>query len=281
MSVPASPDDLPVRVKRSIAVSKALQLLDAFLEGGHTLGVTELGLRTGLPKSTAFRLVAQLTASGYVIRNRNSYRLNTRMFELGNRYIHSRPQGLKDVASPLLGDLFLQTGFMVSLAIPDGTDVILLDRLRSSRGPLSPTVIGGRRGALATDVGKAMAAFQDRATQERMIAAHTERYTAHTIMNPGRLRQQLQAVRETAIAFDLEENSLGIVGIASPVLVNNRAIAAVSISGPANRLDLTKFESKVLRTARLVSTNFIRARELAHDYEPDQTRWGYEPDAEE
>lgn len=275
------PQGFSVQVKKSMAVSKALLLIDAFLDGGHTIGVTELAQRAGLPKSTAFRILAQLTASGFVIRNGNSYRLNVRMFELGNRYIHCRPEGLKDIASPLLGDLFLQSGYMTTLAILDDTDVVILDRVRSSRGPMSPTVVGGRRPALATDLGKAIAAYSDSDLQDRMINANTHRFTPHTITHAGRLRQQLLKVRETGIAYDVEESIVGMAGVASPILVNNRAIAAVSVSGPTNRVNLEQFEPKVLRTARLIANNFIRARELAHDYEPDQTRWGYDPDAEE
>lgn len=276
----AQPLGFPVQVKQSMSVSKALLLIDAFLEGGHTLGVTELAQRTGLPKSTAFRILAQLTASGFVVRNGNSYRLSVRMFELGNRYIHCRPEGLKDIASPLLGDLFLQSGYMSTLAVLDDTDVVILDRLRSSRGPLSPTVVGGRRPALATDLGKAMAAFSDSDLQDRIINANTHRFTPHTITHAGRLKQQLLQIRETSIAYDLEESIVGMAGVAAPVLVNNRAIAAVSVSGPANRVNLEELAPKVLRTARLIANNFIRAREMAHDYEPDQTRWGFDPDAE-
>lgn len=267
-----------VQVKQSMSVSKALTLLDAFLEEGHTLGVTELANLTGLPKSTAFRILGQLTASGFVIRNGNSYRLNIRMFELGNRYIHCRPEGLKDIAAPLLGDLFLQSGHMATLAVLDDTDVVILDRIRSSRGPVAPTVVGGRRSALATDLGKALGAFSSEEIQDRMIDANTIRFTPHTITHAGRLKQQLAEVRRVGVAYDLEESIVGLAGVASPILVNNRAIAAVSVSGPTNRVNLEELAPKVIRASRLIANNFIRARELAHDYEPDQTRWGFDPE---
>ncbi|KLL96326.1 hypothetical protein NJ76_16445 [Rhodococcus sp. IITR03] len=108
-----NPQESAVNVKPSIAVGRALSLLDAFLDAGHTMSLTELAQLTSLPKSTAFRILGQLTASGHVIRNGNQYRLGIKMFELGNHFVHSRPTGLKEVAAPLLGDLFLHVGATV------------------------------------------------------------------------------------------------------------------------------------------------------------------------
>ena len=49
------------------SVTKALQLLDTFRTHGPTLGVSQIS-RCGVPKSTAFRLLAYLEQSGFVER---------------------------------------------------------------------------------------------------------------------------------------------------------------------------------------------------------------------
>ncbi|MFC5958867.1 IclR family transcriptional regulator [Streptomyces pratens] len=274
----SDPLEASFRVKPSVAVSRALALLDAFLEAGHTVSVTELAQRTGIPKSTAFRILVQLTKSGHVIRSGNSYRLGLRMFELGNHFVHARPDGLRDVAAPLLGDLFLELGAAVGLSVLDGSDVILIDQVTSSRSSIASSVVGVREDALTTASGKAMLAFVNAANRDRVIAQHLElsRRTRHTVMHAGRLRAQLQLTHETCLAYTHEEYTMGEGAIASPVLVNGRPIAAVSVSAPSSRIDKARADGAVLRTARLVAGRFIRARELAEDYGLQDVHWDME-----
>lgn len=275
---PTEPQTSQVNVKPSIAVGRALSLLDAFLDAGHTMSLTELAQRTSLPKSTAFRILGQLTASGHVIRNGNQYRLGIKMFELGNHFVHSRPTGLKEVAAPLLGDLFLHVGATVGLSVLESWDVILIDQITSSRSRIATPVVGGRAPALSTASGKAISAFLDAESRDRAVAHHVQqvRSSSHTVKHAGRLRAQLEEVRQTGHASACDEFSVGMSAVASPVLVNGRPIAAVSVSAATSRLDRTKVEAAVLRTSRLIATQFIRARELAHDYAGDDLQWDIE-----
>jgi len=65
------------------SATKALALLDCFRQNSNPMGVTELARRTGLPKSTAFRLLTHLEEIGYVGRD-------------GRRYQRARPTTLVD-----------------------------------------------------------------------------------------------------------------------------------------------------------------------------------------
>ncbi len=69
---------------------------------------------------------------------------------------------------------------------------------------------------------------------------------------------------------------MGMSAVASPVLVNGRPIAAVSVSAATGRLDRVKVAAAVLRTSRLIATQFIRARELAQDYSTSELQWDIE-----
>lgn len=262
-------------VKPSVAVSRAFSLVDAFLEMGHTASLTELSRHTGIPKSTAFRMLVQLTKSGHVIRSGSSYRLGIRMFELGNHFVHARPHGLKQVAAPLLGDLFIEFRSQVGLSVLERTDVVLVDQLTRSRGTMESPVVGGRAPALTTASGKAMLAFTDAETREQALAQHLEdgRRTSHTLMHAGQIKRQLLEAAESGVAFTRDEFAVGECAVASPVLVNGRPIAAVSVSGKTAQLDRRTVESSVLRTARLIATKFIAERELEEDYKVEDLRW--------
>jgi DNA-binding IclR family transcriptional regulator len=249
--------DAPARPLRPAAgapapdtsVTKALHLLDAFRTAGPVTGVSELARATGLPKSTVFRLLGQLERGRYVEHNGSGYRLARPVFELGSQVDECRPDGLRALAAPVLGDLFLHTRYVVHLAVLDGSDVLYLDKLHSSQSPHVPTVVGGRMRASCSALGKAMLPYgHDEATKEILRDGLTRR-TRHSIAAPGLFLAELKRVRENRVAFDREEVALGLTCVASPVLVDGRAVAAVSVSGPTGRFDPAGTAARVITAA--------------------------------
>lgn len=234
------------------AVNKALSLLDVF-RGHGPMGVSEIARRAHIAKSTAFRLLAHLEEAGFVERVGTDYRLGWRLFELGNGVRHCQPRGLRDVAAPYLGDLFARTQVVVQLAVLDGTDVMYLDKVYGPGSPKTPSIVGGRVPATCTALGKAILAFSDRETVEGVLRGGLIRRTRYSIAEPGRLAQQLRQVRVEGVAYDREESALGLVCVAAPIVVNGRAEAAVSVSGPATRFDVDAVAGLVRRAAVQIS----------------------------
>src|SRR5690606_17835924 len=76
---------------RLTSVGKALRLLAAFRGLTPPVGVSELARRSGLPKSTAFRFLADLEEVGFVERVGANYRLGLALFGLGSRVTICRP----------------------------------------------------------------------------------------------------------------------------------------------------------------------------------------------
>jgi len=69
--------------------------------------------------------------------------------------------------------------------------------------------------------------------QQRGLAHFTER----TIVNPGRLREELEHIRQLGYALDDEEHAIGLRCVAAPIFDENRqALAAISLSGPKARM---------------------------------------------
>jgi IclR family acetate operon transcriptional repressor len=69
------------------------------------------------------------------------------------------------------------------------------------------------------------------------------RFTAHTIIDPKALRQNLKAIRESGFSVDNEERNEGMRCIAAPVFdMNGEAVAGISISGPTSRVGASEVE---------------------------------------
>lgn len=238
------------------SVGKALHLLDSFRNAGPTLGVTELARRAGVPKSTAFRLLAYLEQGGYVERAGTNYRLAWRLFELGNRVQHCRPRGLRDIAVPHMSDLHARTNHTVHLAVLEGCDIIYLEKIHGKASVRTPTNVGGRVPAACTGLGKSMLALSDRQVVQRVLQHGLTRRTPYSIIDPHRLTAELAAVRANGVAIDREEAALGLSCVAAPITVKGRVIGAVSLSLPSNRFDPVTNIPLVRRAAESIAADY-------------------------
>ena len=92
-----------------------------------------------------------------------------------------------------------------------------------------------------------------------MLAAGLARVAPRTIIAPGLLNGELAAIRESGVALEREESSVGVTCVAAPVLdVDGAAVAAISITGGStgspDRL------APAVRTAALGVSRVLRGR---------------------
>lgn len=254
----------------SAITARIAAVLTAFGPGDDALGVSELARRTGLPKTTVHRLSGHLVEHGFLERSGAALRLGIRLFEIGQ--LATRQRGLVDAARPLLADLREATRNTVHLAILEGTEVVYLDILRGPDAPRLPSRVGGRFPAHATGVGKAILAFSPDDVVDRVIGTGLPRVSTRTITAPGVLRRQLAKVREQATAYEREESSIGTVCVASPILdTTGNAVAAISIAGWINRVQVHRLAPAVRTTAITLSRTVPTATELFSNQRRDRT----------
>jgi len=195
--------------------SRVLALLGAF-DGTHrSLTLSQLAKRAGLPLATAHRLVAELAAGGALVRlPSGEYVIGRRMWDLG--LLAPVQSGLRQLASPFLQDLYGATLATVHLAIRDDDKALYLDRVSGHASVPVVSQMGSRLPLHATGVGKVLLAHAPDEVQERVLANLT-RITAYTITQPGRMREQLDAIRRDGFALTMEEMSLGACSVAVPI----------------------------------------------------------------
>ncbi|WP_336215154.1 IclR family transcriptional regulator [Nonomuraea sp. LPB2021202275-12-8] len=206
--------------------SKVLAILGAFDAAHPQLSLTELAARSGVPLTTAHRLVGELVRWQALSRTSDGrLRIGLRLWELGQL----APGRLYDVAHPWLQELFGGTGENVHLAVRDGLEVLYVDKVHGRRAVPIVSRTGMRLPMHPTGVGKALLAYEPDWFVQAYLERKLERPTAHTITEPGRLARELVAVRAQGYALTFEEMTLGSCSAAAPVLVEGRAIAALGI----------------------------------------------------
>lgn len=228
-------------------LDRVMAILDAFKPNDMSLSAAEIVRRTGMAKATTHRLMKSMIDHGLIQRiDGRRFSLGLRLYELG--HLASRERLLRDLALPILGDLFEATGKNVNLAILDQTSVIYLLKLSTRGGPQPPSRIGGRLPAYCTAVGKAMLAFLPDSYTDAVVSAPMPRLTPMTITEPAHFRSTLNAVRESGLAFDRQELSRGVTCIAAPILArDDRAVAALSVTFR----DDPKSEQRVMGAVKL------------------------------
>jgi len=226
-------------------VGRLEAILASFDGCDQALGVSEISHRIGLPKSTVHRLASQLCAVGWLERNSGGYRIGLKLLELGS--VALQRTGLREAAYKHLHSLALRTGMTVHLGILDHGEVVYLDRVTTTRVSL-PTRVGGRQPAYCTAIGKVLLAFEDPASQASALA-NTVRRTEFTIVEPRALQSTLDNARKTGIAYDREEAYGGLGCVASPIRCGDRAIGAVSVTGPIARMRAHSLVHEVQNTA--------------------------------
>ena len=164
-------------------IHKSMQLLDTLVSAKGAMALSDLAASTALPKTTAFRYLYTLRASGFV-----TYDETTERYGIGPRVAVSTPlsshaQRIKTIAQPAMLRLQRQFNETVNLGIRDGTDIVYIDMVGSSRLLHAEAKIGKRDPLHSTALGKAIlltlgASEIDRAVPRRMLAR-----TPHTITN--------------------------------------------------------------------------------------------------
>lgn len=226
-------------------------VLDAF-EGPGRLTLAQIVRRTGLPRSSAHRMLERLVQLRWLRRSGRDYELGMRLVELGSLAVHQ--DRLVRAAGPLLGELHRATGLVVHLAVLDGPDVVYLDKIGDQR---VPTRVGARQPAHCTAVGKAILAYCDDDAEVDLRV----RKTKYSISSSAQLAVELAKVRAHGVAFEREESLLGFGCVAAPIGGPGEAqevIAAVSVCGPMNRM---MFDQRLAAPVRMTAMGIWRNAE--------------------
>lgn len=254
----------PVIQDSASSLARGLSLLDIFSVNNTELSISELARRSGIPKSTTHRLVTDLVEWGALERGPHGVRLGLHLLELG----HLVPaQRLREIAVPFAHNLNEVTHLTSNLAIRDGQDILYVEKIatRSLRVPHSRA--GGRLPMHCTALGKAMLAFSDREFVESVLSGDLKPLSPKTIVDPGMLRKELAAIRETKVAYDIEESRIGLFCVAAPVFARRSVVGAISVTGATALAEAQRFAPVVWTTAMALS-RMLAAQQAARPRQP-------------
>ena len=246
--------------ERASLLARVFTIFGAFDSTDIVLSLSELSRRTALPKSTVHRITTSLVTWGALTKSPAGFQLGMRLFELGG--LVPLQSTIREAALPFMGDLHAAAHETVHLGILDSPEVVYLDKIGGHRSITVPSRVGGRMPAHCVGLGKAMLAFASPEAIDRVIATRLPPRTPYSISSPSLLIDVLRMIRETGVAYDREEATLGVCCVAAPILdAKGAPIAAISLTGPTARLVPERFASAV-RTAAISLSRTLGRRVL-------------------
>jgi IclR family acetate operon transcriptional repressor len=220
------------------SVDRALLIIETLAEDDEGYRLSDLSVRTGLSTSTVHRLLATLEKRRFVQFDRyeSKWHVGAQSFAVGATF--ARRRNFVAQAMPYLRKLRDLTRETANLAVVDDQSIIVLTRMESREIMRSLTKVGGRVAMVASGVGKAvLATYSDEDVNAIIHRQGMPRLTEKSIVRPGELFKQLQAIQRQGYAVDDEEARIGLRCVAAVVYSNcSEPLAAISVSGMTSRL---------------------------------------------
>jgi DNA-binding IclR family transcriptional regulator len=224
----AAPEKSPVQV-----IARAASILRALEDQPQGLSLGQIARHVQLARSTVQRIVAALEAEKLLIAASPNGRVRLGPSIL--RLATSVQTDFVSIARPFLARLSGELRETVDLAVAKRDHLVFIDQVIGPQRLRTVSAVGEKFPLYCTANGKAYLAKLDEKAIEALIGRTFAARTPSTYTSLNRLLKDLERVRETGVAYDREEHTLGIcaAGIAMRDLLGN--CVAISVPVPTQR----------------------------------------------
>lgn len=210
---------------RSGVLERVTLIMDCPGEAPGHLVLEDVAAIAGLARSTTFRLLRQLADLGWVSHDAGGYVLGPRWAYRG---VLSDFDGLREAASPVLGELVAATGFTAHLGIMHRGFVDYVDRTGVGAQSSVPTRIGTRIFVPESTAGMAMLSWLEPGEVDAVI-------DLTGVNRPGgrdELHRELSAVRRRGglACRDGSRHASGVSSVGSAIMGPGGPVGAVSVA---------------------------------------------------
>ena len=239
------------------SVERAFAVLRALNPGGQAVSLATITDTTGLPKSTASRLLSTMVGIGVVERiSEVGYVVGRELRAIAHPGVG--PSELVGVSATYLRDLVHDIGEDAALSVPDGNHGLYIDQIQKSRPVQVQNWTGERFEHHTTAAGFVFLAARDDEDLDMYLAGPLAKSSPVTETDPARLRELIQMTRTNGYAWSFEIWAEGVNGVAAPVKdTRGDVVASITVFGPAYRFpgdrDIGAIGRRLVETASHIS----------------------------
>jgi DNA-binding IclR family transcriptional regulator len=220
--------------KRVLVLGKVKDILDLFTLEEPELDLRQIRAASGLPSSTALRLLRNMVSDGLLSQEDGRYRIGLSVLRWAA--VARQGLGLIETAMPVLRALRDETGESAGLFVRDGDLRVCVALAESTRAVGRRLVLGHVLPIHAGAPGKTLLAFD---ADPSRVLAHLDltALSARTLTDRPSLEKELQRIRNDGFAVSQGEWDLEVSGVAAPVFGSEgQLLAVIGVSAPSTRL---------------------------------------------
>ncbi len=215
----------------SSILTKAMGIIDLITAAPAPLTLAEVSDRSGLPKSSAHRLLVLLREAGALSYDAElqTYVPGPRLMRWGVQTMQSN--NLAALAAPHMKALCRETGMRVALSIMDDDAVLFLHTIETGAPFRLAPKVGQHSPLHASAAGKLFLASRAKDDLSAFLVSYEfEQCTEFTITDAEVLSAEIGKVQKQGFAVSAREEFRQTSGFAMPIKdVNGKTIAALSI----------------------------------------------------
>ncbi len=243
----------------SRAVAKSLEMLELLQSVQSPMPLNEVARQVKLSKTSAFRLLCTLQASGYLTQHDTG---NYDLVPEVRRIVSSRFLiRLLKAATPVMSDLGRELRETINLAALFENRVEVIAVEESPEVIRMTNVIGHILPPNASSLGKVISAFQNDERREKLLRSYgLYRFTEHTITDRTLLQREFDKSRAMGFATDREESVSDGYCFAVPILgASGEVPAGVSVSLPKLRMRNAAQEENYVKSLQAAAARISEA----------------------
>jgi len=224
------------------ALDRGLQLIKCFDAGHPTWRVPDLARAVNLHRATVHRLIKTLEAESFLAFDPDAgeYRLGSALMPIA--YLVRSHEQLAWLAQPYLEQLAAQTEETVGLSVWTDQGIVQVTHVPTINFFKPDMPLGSVSTTYGTSHSKLYLAF---GPEERLSKlSFGDRGRTLTLAEATKVQEELQRVRETGIAYDIEERTKGVCAVGAPLRDGTgEAFASIAVIVPTERFDPTAKET--------------------------------------
>lgn len=246
------------------ALARGLEILRCFNANRTELGTMEIAAITGLPQPTVWRLCYTLIRCGYLAPSPAGGKLKIGVGVLGLGYAAVAMLDIGELARHEMHRLAHDFHVACSLAAPDGTDMLIVQRAHDANAMLVMNLhVGSRLPMAMSSAGWAFLAGAPAPVRADLLRKLAKRYGREWPAMRASIGAAIEACRRHGYALNSRVYHPDINAIAVPIVSDDGSrVYALNCGGPAATITVKKLEKEI--APRLIElADLMRSARLA------------------
>jgi IclR family mhp operon transcriptional activator len=228
---PYQPQSLDLQVKSIEALSRGLKVLRA-VQAEEAISLADVHRLTGIPRATLLRILKTLCDDGWLIRHPLTKRFTAQPVAAAHN-MEAWHGAFSQLCAPYRAALERQTPWPVNIAVPDGSQMVILDAASSCSLTPNYHALGYRPSMIDSAVGRCYLAFCPQ-PERQSILRRLERSGAMGSLTKEELQSVLAQTRTQGYSLKTRrrqgKNSVSDYGaVALPIRLHGATIGAITM----------------------------------------------------